>query len=267
MVSDDFMKMEYADSLEKSQELYLEEWVNKTKMELKRLKLNLRTKEEYVRTVEENEGKNELIRKESFETDFKDNVNNNIKLMLSLVPSSKKNFLDMPKNIAFEEVYINLLEKLVPVIQNEQGNKFDLLVKEVKKLVKVRPEYIHLVEETEENNFYPLFSLERSPSFKAQVVNAFDLVSKNLLQSEIELDNGNVLHSFKNISEISNRKNIELKEWQANLNEKELTAQEIKQIIQTNIDPLVNSINKEKETYKDLNDLLSNNYKKLIFFK
>ena len=265
MVSEDFMKMEYADSLEKSQELYLEEWVNKTKIELKRLKFNLRTKEEYIRTVEENEGKNELIKKESFEKDFKDNVNNNIKLMLSLIPSSKKNFLDMPKNIAFEEVYINLLEKLVPVIQNEQGDKFKLLVKEVKKLVKVRPEYKHLVEETEENNFYPLFSLERSPSFKAQVVNAFDLVPKNLLQSEIELDNGNVLYSFKNISEISNRKNIELKEWQANLNEKELTAQEIKQIIQTNIDPLVNSINKEKETYKDLNDLLSNNYKKIKY--
>jgi len=92
MVSEDFMKMEYADSLEKSQELYLEEWVNKTKIELKRLKFNLRTKEEYIRTVEENEGKNELIKKESFEKDFKDNVNNNIKLMLSLIPSSKKNF-------------------------------------------------------------------------------------------------------------------------------------------------------------------------------
>jgi len=156
----------------------------------------------------------------------------------------------MPKNIAFEEVYINLLEKLVPVIQNEQGDKFKLLVKEVKKLVKVRPEYKHLVEETEENNFYPLFSLERSPSFKAQVVNAFDLVPKNLLQSEIELDNGNVLYSFKNISEISNRKNIELKEWQVNLNEKDLNAQEIKQIIQTNIDPLVNSINKKKKLIK-----------------
>lgn len=260
--SDDINKEILGEELEETKDLYLEEWVNKTNSYLKRLKLNLNVKEEYIQKTEENEQKGELIRKESFETDFKDNVNNNIKLMLSIIPSGKTNTLGNSVPLRFEEVYTNLLEKLSPITQLEGEDKFSLFIEEVKKLVKIKPQYKHLIQPTEENNYLPLFSKERSETFKRQIINAFDLVKKNHLQSEIENKDGKTIHTFKNISETSNRKNIALREWDSNLRKKDLKNSELNRFSRAIIKPFITSINKNKDKYNSIDKfILDYNYK------
>lgn len=216
-MKDDFDSQSLALALENSLE-HLDEWVEQTRNFFKSIKIDnsLEEKEDF----EENQTSlnDEIIRKESFLKNSKDSINNNVKLYLSLIPSTKDNSFGQKSFVGFDEIYTVLNNALrdIAVTHNENGeyeDEFDIYLEEIKKLIPHKP-YLQKV-------YDDLSSSDITENYKNQFTQAFRLVKNNFLGSEliVEVDkegNKKISYAVRNLSDVSARKNNIIQQWKFN---------------------------------------------------
>ena len=252
---EDFESMSISLALENSLE-HLNEWVEQTRNFFKSIKIDnsLEGQEDFGEN--DTSVNNEIIRKESFLKNSKDSINNNVKLYLSLIPSTKKNSFGQNSFVGFDEIYTVLNNSLrdIAVTNNETGefeDEFDVYLKNIKELIPFKP-YLQKV-------YDDLSSSNISENYKNQFTQAFRLVKNNFLGSELSVsisENGErtVSYSVKNLSEVSARKNNIIQQWKFNYSVLNFNDSKIKKYIsnfRSEVDKM--SKNSFKMTEKDFN--------------
>jgi len=249
--NDDFESLSLALALENSLE-HADEWVEEVRNFFKSIKIDNSLEEKQDFVDNEESLNDEIIRKESFLKNSKDSVNNNVKLYLSLIPSTVKNSFNEDTFIGFDEIYTvlnNALRDIQPV-HNEQGeleDEFDIYLENIKQLIPFKP-YLQKV-------YDDLTASDISENYKNQFTQAFRLVKNNFLGSEltIELDkNGDrkVSYTVRNLSEVSARKNNIIQQWKFNFDVLDSNASKIKRYISTfrsEVDKISKNVNKIDE--------------------
>lgn len=164
----------------------------------------------------------DLVRKESFLKNSKNNVGNNIKLFLSLLESPKKNSFGDRTFIPFDDIYATLNKALANIVsfRDEDGrlqDPYDLYVDRIRELVSKKP-YLEKLLDILTND-----ETLTNETFKNQFVSAFDLHKNNFLSSTITRnEDGTINHNVANISEVSSRKAVVISGWLENFNNKKL---------------------------------------------
>jgi len=200
---------------------HIEEWENEVKSILKSFKLDVIAEEisEEEHIKEREEEVNNLMRPESFLVDSKDNVNNNIKLYLSLIERPEKNMFGVNKFVEFGDVY-NALNKTLSDLTStldENGNPtdlFEIYLGKIKELGNTKPHF---------GNLYEALTRDGTTQvFKNQIVSAFRLSYNNYLGSEkkINKETGKVSYDVKNLSSVGSKKKQLLDQWQFNFVQK-----------------------------------------------
>lgn len=186
------------------------DWINEVKDYYASLKTNYKSTEEVGDEIIEEEvtTRDDLMRKESFTVSQKDNINNNIKLFLSLLKSDKLNDFNEYNFISFDDIYSTLnktLNNTVAIYENNES-LFDKFKEKVGELVNVKPHFKALYDR--------LNNSEITDSFKNQFTSAFNLYKKNYLVSEVSKDDdGNIIYVVKNLTESGSRKRTLLSNW------------------------------------------------------
>ena len=235
-------------------------WENNVKLYLKKLSLDIKNEElNEDFNLQEESTAGELIRKESFLKDYKDNINNNIKLLLSIIPSTKMNSLGFPTFLSFNEVFTTLTHEFSKITALEGEDVFELYKETLNKVVEEKPHFKAV------QKF--LFSDNVPESLKNKIANAFSVKGKNFLQSEIEKTKDEISFSVFNVSEVTSRKNNILNEW--NFNRLEFIKDIDKPSYIENVSELKKKLNQlrnqninenklKSEIYPDLEKLLYN---------
>jgi hypothetical protein len=196
------------------------EWVREVKQVFSSFKLDIKEEEvedeEHIRDREDQTA-DELVRKESFLKDSKDNVNNNIKLYLSLLEREKTNMFGLKKFVEFGDIYTSLNKTLANLVSTNVSTQPESLFEEYK-------EKIGLLAETKPY-FKGLYDIMNQPDvtelFRNQIVSAFRLNFNNFLGSEVTKgDNDLIGYAVKNLSNASSRRSTLLKQWQSSFLQK-----------------------------------------------
>ena len=212
--SDDFLENDLGFALEDSID-YIDEWKEEIKIVFSTIKVDIKNIEEAADFVkQEEEFRGELMRKESFLKSSKDNVNNNIKLMLSLIPSTEENVFGKTELVKFFDIYTSISNELRGIESLENEDMYDLFVDKIENMANAKPYLYYLLENYLQNPKY------LNENFKNKFVNAFTLYKNNFLMSEIVKDEKSLNYSVKNISEVGSRRNHIIKEWNFNLSQK-----------------------------------------------
>ena len=237
----DFLKQFKGDALLNSTP-YLNEWANEVKDFFSTLKIDLDLQDEI--DEQETSTRGEVFRKESFLKSSKNNVNNNIKLFLSLLKTSTLNDFDEFNFVPFDDIYSTLNKKLANkvAIHDSEGqleDLYDIFLTEILETSKVKPYLKDLHDQLNSNKVTDLF--------KNQFVAAFNLYSKNYLGSEITLKDGEIYYDVRNLSEVSSRKNTIISLWTYNSKLIDLSNAKLKYAKQE-LQKLSNSYNPAKIT-------------------
>lgn len=196
---------------------YIEEWVNEVKSIYNTFKLDIvqETEDTESQMQEREEEVNDLMRPESFLKDSKDNVNNNVKLYLSLLKGDKENMFGLSKFVEFGDIYTSLNKSLVDMVStiDINGHPEDLFEEYKEKILKlgeVKPYF---------KGLYDLLDKEigNTEVGRAQIVSAFKLAYQQYIGTEtIKDDDGVITTSVKNLSETSSRRKNLLFTWNHN---------------------------------------------------
>lgn len=244
--SSDFNHNVTAYSLEESKE-YLNEWFNET-IDIFNT-LNLDVVEENVEMEQQAEEiRGEIVRIESFLKSSKSNVNKNIKLFLSLLPSDDINEFNEFSFVKFDDVWNTLNKTLWGIVAVEKDgtleDEFELYLEKIKSVAKRKP-YLNIL-------VARLSSVD--DIFKNQFVNAFRLTKNNFLTSEFSKENDSISHKVLNVSDITSLSNNILNQWLFNydqLNHNEVSRNNIKNELSRSLASL-NQNSKRIKTEQDL---------------
>jgi len=213
---------------------YLNEWVNEVKDYFSSLKINY--KEDDISEDEDGarEGEelvpDELMRQESFLKGTKNNVNNNIKLFLSLITSEETNYFNEYEFIPFDDIYNTLNKALSNQIALETEDIFDIYLDIIKELSNVKPYFNKL------HNLLSSGKISNDNNFKNQFSSAFTLYKNNYLGSEtVTNKDGSRNTIIRNLSDVGSRKGALMSQWEFNFLNKKLTTVGINNLnIETN---------------------------------
>lgn len=260
--SDDFNYQMYGYALENSKD-NVSQWYDEVITFYNSLKLDVETEEVNEIQDQSENLRGETVRVESFLKDSKSNINENIKLFLSLLPSNEKNNFDEYNFINFDETY-NLLNKNLADIIAVQGevsleDEFDLYLNNIKKIATKKSEFKELVRKIE----------NAEEIFKNQFVAAFRLGRNIFLTTEFARDkNGNISSKVLNASEVSSLQGSVLDQWLSNFKDLKLTATSLKNVRESfkqslgKFNKTVNTIKSEKDLIKPIEEL-ANTFRKL----
>tara|TARA_R110000772_G_scaffold54130_1_gene123510 strand:+ start:26251 stop:33438 length:7188 start_codon:yes stop_codon:yes gene_type:complete len=199
----------------KATESKIDEWVEEVKSYFTSLKIDYSSETEELEEQEE-ELRGGVGRKESFLKSNKNNINNNVKLFLSLIKSNTLNDFDEYTFINFDDIY-STLNKILSnkvAIQSENGleDLYEIFLSEILKASKVKPYLVDLHTNLSGGNV--------SDTFKHQFTGAFNLFKKNYLGSERATnEKGEIDYSVRNLSEVGSRKTSIILQWLYNYNE------------------------------------------------
>lgn len=204
---------------------FIKEWEKEVTTVFNSFKLDVVSEEEdestHMREREEATA-DDLVRVESFLKDSKDNVNNNIKLYLSLLQTDKTNMFGQRKFVEFGDIYSSLNKTLTDLVSTVDNNGnpedlFEIYKEKINQLSNTKPYFADL--------YKKLDQADVSPLFRNQIVSAFRLSYNNFLGSELSRDEetGDVTYDVKNLSEVGSRKSNLLKQWHANFQQKHRT--------------------------------------------
>lgn len=235
----------------------LNEWKEEVKNYFNSLKVDYNIKEKESIKEQEESINDSLMRQESFLKSSKDNVNNNIKLFLSLIESKEINDFNENSFIEFDDIYATLNkafsnEVAVHDNQGQLEDLFEIFLSKILKLSNQKPYFKDLHEY--------LSSSKISERFKNQFVSAFRLNKNNYLGSEINNNEGVITYDVKNLSEVGTRKSNLTNQWFFNFKQNRFSENSIKSIIaKSNIfsKDLIKNFKNIKEI-KDLNIHKSN---------
>ena len=249
--NEDFDSQSLAWALEGSLD-HAGEWVEEVRNFFKSIKIDnsLEEKEDF----EENEESinDEIIRKESFLKNSKDSVSNNVKLYLSLIPSTVKNSFNEDTFVGFDEIFTvlnNALRDIQPV-HNENGefeDEFDIYLENIKQLIPFKP-YLQKV-------YDDLTASDISENYKNQFTQAFRLVKNNFLGSELVIETDSkgtrsISYAVRNLSEVSARKNNVIQQWKFNFDVLDINDAKLKRYVshfRSEVDKLSKNANKIDE--------------------
>lgn len=195
-----------ADSLEDTLE-FSDEWLSNVKNYFNSLKLNYEESE--ISELEET-GREDLIRKPSFERSSKEGISANVKLRLSLLtdPNQTDDIFNQPIFIPLQETLSTLQKTLSnDVTTIDGGVPIDLYksyVNKIKKLANKKPYLWNLVKILEDPNL--------PSSFQTEFTQAFTLSKNNYLTTTINTLN-EFEHNVKNVSDVNSKRNIVLNNW------------------------------------------------------
>lgn len=245
---EDFLKQFKGDALSSSLK-YSKEWVKEVKDFFGTLKINIKEEES---TEQETEIRGETFRKESFLKSSKNNVNNNVKLFLSLLKSTDVNDFNEFDFIPFDDIYATLNKKLANKLAVNDGNGnlediYELFLEEILNVAKVKP-YLHDLHTL-------LTSSDVTELFKNQFVAAFNLYTKNYLGSEISILDGELYYDVRNLSEVSSRKNTIISLWNYNNKKAEIKEGQYKYVLQE-LNKIQNKFNPGNTTDEEFNKYL-----------
>lgn len=254
--SDDFNYQMYGYALENSKN-NIEQWYDEVISFYNSLKLDIETEEVTEQTDQSEELRGETVRVESFLKDNKSNINENIKLFLSLLPSNEKNNFDEYNFINFDETY-NLLNKNladIVAVQQEVGleDEFNLYLDKIKKISTKKSEFKELVNKIEDS----------TDVFKNQFVAAFRLGKNIFLTTEFSKDkNGNISSKVLNASEVSSLQGSIIDQWLSNFKDLKITPVKLKNIRESfkqnlgKFNKTVNAIKSDDDLVKSIQDLV-----------
>ena len=211
---------------------FINEWVNEIKDYFSSLKINYKEEDADEDENGPREGENlvpdELMRQESFLKGTKNNVNNNIKLFLSLITTNKVNDFNEYEFVEFDDIYNTLNKALSNQIALDTEDIFDIYLNTIHKLINVKPYFSKLY------NLLSTGRISNDDSFKNQFVAAFNLYKNNYLGTETSVSkDGKRNVSIKNLSEVGSRKGSILSIWEFNFLNKKFTNTGIKNINDT----------------------------------
>lgn len=158
----------------------------------------------------------DLIRKESWLKSSKDSINNNIKLLLSLVKSNEKNNFGDYEFVPFDDIFTTINRALAnkATVLKEDGSMediYDIYMEAIEELANTKDYFKGLAE----------FLKDQSELFKNQFTSAFRLSRNNYLGSEIiksvdEKGNIKIEYTVRNLSEVGSRRSNLLQSWYFN---------------------------------------------------
>ena len=220
-------------ALENTKE-HLDEWVDEVKSFYNTLKISYAED-----TLEEQEVEHmdDMVRRESFLKNSKDNVSNNIKLFLSLLESDEINSFGDKSFVDFDDVYSTLNRALKNKVALPNEDIYEIYLETIKDLGIRKPYF---------NQLYDYLSSDLiTDIFKNQFSSAFNLHRNNFLGTEFIIDeNGNKQIVTKNLSDVNARKNNILNQWLFNYTELNPKG------IESRVDSGISLINKE---FKNIN--------------
>ena len=188
----------------------IDDWVKEVQDSYSTIKANYSIEEAENELIEESEeaGRGDLMRQESFTVSSKNNINDSVKLFLSLMKNDELNELNEFNFISFDEIYSTLNKSLsnkVAITDNNE-NLYNIYLAEIKDLIKIKPYMQGLYDK--------LSSPSITDNFKNKFTSTFNLFKKNYLISETSVDeDGNITYVVKNISEGGSKKNNLLNNW------------------------------------------------------
>ncbi len=197
-----------ADALEDSLESQ-HEWLEHVKTYFNSLRLNYG--EEDIIEQEET-GREDLIKKPSFEKSSKEGISANVKLRLSLLvdPNKVDDIFNEPTFIPLQETLSTLQKTLAGDVTIIDGgvpvDLFKVYVKKIKETAKVKPYLWNLVKILEDPNL--------PSNVQTEFTQAFTLSKNNYLTTSIKTKDG-FSHSTKNVSDVNSKRNIILGNWRA----------------------------------------------------
>lgn len=229
---------------------HIEEWKKYVKRFYSSIKVEFYDEEDTAEEIEEQTSES-ITRKESWLKSSKNNVNNNIKLFLSLLESDKLNNFNEYEFISFDDVYSNLnsnLKNITPgIVNGKLEDPYDLYLNKILLLGKKKSHFNILHDY--------LSSSHISELFKNQFVAAFNLYKNNFLTSEIAYRNGKIEYSVKNISDVTTRKNVLISNWREKFDLDKTSAQTVINENLEKIKKIKENFNNEETLEQDVNYL------------
>lgn len=170
--------------------------------------------------VKENDTREAQLGTASFERSYKENVNSDVKILLSLIPNTSKeefdDVLNEPSFYTFQQMYGSLLSILSNTSVSPGEDMFKAYVEKIKEQEEFLPflkdvlEVLKDISETSKNKF----------------VNAFDLSKNEMISVEInrDYDKDGKLKSYSqtvmSVTESNSRANKVIEEWSIDFNKK-----------------------------------------------
>jgi len=204
------------------------EWAQRVKNFFNTIKLSYT--EESI-TSNEEQTRESLFRKASITKDSKNNVNNNIKLLLSILEDETLDSFGQRTFVPFDAVYSILnkeLANIVPVIDSNGilEDPFDLYVDKIREIAESRSLFKPLLDYLESTE------VQSSEIFKNQFVSAFNLHKNNFLSSRVKFDKNNrMTHDVMNLSNLNSKASVNLSKWMEYYKKKKITTEKINNII------------------------------------
>jgi hypothetical protein len=246
---DPFVRAVQGESLEVSKK-YTNEWIQLVKDFYKSKGLIIKKDQiDEIETQNDTDAstatRGDLFRQEAFTSSRKDTVNNNVKLWLSLLKSSEKNYYGEYDFIPFDDVYTTLNTILADIIPGEYENGeieniYDVFKDRISRYAKFKP-YL--------GQLHSKLDQIENPNFKYQLVNAFFLARKKFLNSDIIIKKGKYTYDIKDISQVSSRKKGVLSEWLFQIDLQNISYDEFKDL-QDDLFQLAKKLNKNKTARK-----------------
>lgn len=207
---------------------YVDEWIAEVKSIYNTFKLDIveEAVDAEAQMQEREEEVNDLMRPESFLKDSKDNVNNNVKLYLSLLQGDRTNMFGLPKFVEFGDIYTSLNKSLVNMVSTIDPNGkpedlFEEYKEKILKLAEIKPYF---------KGLYDLLNSEIGTTEvgRAQIVSAFKLAYQQYIGTErVKDEDGVISTSVKNLSETSSRRKNLLFTWNHNFRRKLIDSERV----------------------------------------
>lgn len=196
---------------------FLDEWVENVDAFYKKIGLNrkdnLDESEDSNENIEE-DVKDPIFNKASFERDTKESISTNVKLRLSLLKDTQNvdPIWNEPAFIKFDEIYSTILQKLSNTVALTKNGVtediFDLYLDNIQKIIAQKPYFQTLLDYLQDENF--------TEDKKNEFVQAFNLHKNNFLVSEISKTDKSFKHLNRGVSDSGSKANIALEQWNTN---------------------------------------------------
>lgn len=196
---------------------FLDEWVDNVDAFYKKIGLNrkdnLDEAEDELGEIEE-DLKDPIYNKASFERDTKEAVSTNVKLRLSLLKDNNNidPIWNEPAFIKFDEIYSTILQKLAGnVAITKDGiteDIFEIYKDQIQKIVAQKPYFQTLIDYLQSEDF--------TEDNKNEFTQAFNLHKNNFLITEISNVNNNFKHVNLGVSDSGSKATIALTQWESN---------------------------------------------------
>ncbi len=225
---------------------HIDEWSDEVKNIFNTFKIKFEIEDENITIEEEESVRGDLIRKESFLKDSKNNASNNIKLLLNFLESDSLTLFGESKFHSFRDVYKSLNQTLENITPLNTEDEFELYKEKIEELVKVKPFLSNLLNQM--NN--------ASETFKNQFVSAFRLHRNNYLTTDVVVKDNTFSYNTKNISEVGGLQNNILSIWSNNLLRQELKSEDFEKL-NKKITDLIAKVNKNSDYISNAKNVIS----------